>query len=231
MYFRRYKKVVAMLILAVLIMIPIGEVYAAYPVLRVGNRGNEVSKLQSELKTRGYFKYPSITGYYGHITQDAVIRFQRDNKLRVDGLAGPQTLGTLYKTVTANRGESTDRTSGDAFWLARIIHAEASGEPYTGKVAVGNVVLNRVKSKDFPNTIYNVIFEYYMGIPQFSPVADGSIYNTPSSECVRAAEEALNGSSPVGDATYFFNPDKAAGSWIVRNKQYIGRIGGHAFYR
>lgn len=231
MYFKRHKRVVAAFILAVLILLPVGQTYAANPVLRIGSRGAEVSKLQSELKTRGYFKYPRITGYYGYITQDAVIRFQRDNRLRIDGLAGPETFGTLYGATTASRGGSISRTSGDTYWLARIIHAEASGEPYTGKVAVGNVILNRVKSNEFPNTIYNVIFEYYMGIPQFSPVADGSIYNTPSSESIRAAEDALNGVRPVGDATYFFNPSKAAGTWIVRNKQYVGRIGDHAFYR
>lgn len=231
MYLKRHKKVVAIFILAILILMPLGEAYAAYPVLRVGNRGSEVSKLQSELKHRGYFKFPRITGYYGYITQDAVIRFQRDNRLRIDGIAGPETLGSLYNSGIASRGGSVSRTSGDAYWLARIIHAEASGEPYTGKVAVGNVILNRVKSNEFPNTIYNVIFEYYMGIPQFSPVADGSIYNTPNSECIRAAQDALNGVRPVGDATYFFNPSKAAGTWIVRNKQYIGRIGQHAFYR
>ncbi|NMA96337.1 MAG: cell wall hydrolase [Clostridiales bacterium] len=231
MYSKRHKRVLAVFILAVLILTPIGQVYAAYPILRVGSRGSEVSKLQTELKVRGYFKYPSITGYYGYITQDAVIRFQRDNRLGVDGLAGPQTLGALYRTTTTDRGSSTGRISDEVFWLARVIHAEASGEPYNGKVAVGNVVLNRVRSNQFPNTIYNVIFEYYMGIPQFSPVADGSIYNTPSSECIRAAQDALNGSRPVGDATYFFNPSKAAGSWIVNNKQYVGKIGGHAFYR
>ncbi len=83
-------------------------------------------------------------------------------------------------------------------------------------MAVGNVILNRVNSKEFPNTIYNVIFEYYGSIPQFSPVADGTIYNTPSQESINAAKDAINGIRPVGNSTYFFNPNKAAGTWIVK---------------
>ncbi len=231
MSFKRHKRMVAIVILMILILIPVGQTYAAYPILKIGSRGDQVSRLQSELKNRGYFNYPRITGYYGYITQDAVIRFQRDNGLAIDGIAGPDTLGALYQSSTLSRGGSITRTSGDTYWLARIIHAEAAGEPYNGKVAVGSVILNRVSSPQFPNSVYNVIFEYYMGIPQFSPVADGTIYNTPSSECIRAAQDALNGIRPVGDATYFFNPSKAAGTWIVRNKQYVGTIGRHVFYR
>lgn len=133
----------------------------------------------------------------------------------------------------ASRGTSYNRSfnSDDIYWLARIIEAEAGGEPYKGKVAVGNVVINRVLSSSFPNTVYGVIFEYYGNIPQFSPVADGTIYNNPSQVSIQAAKDAANGARPVGDATYFFNPSKAAGTWIVRNKTYVTRIGGHVFYR
>lgn len=224
------KKVIAIFMLTILLLSPIEQAHAAYSTLRVGNRGQEVSSLQSALKNKGYFKYPKITGYYGYITQDAVMRFQRDNRLAVDGIAGAKTLGALYGS-TSNRGSTVNRKSGDVYWLAKIIHAEAAGEPYSGKVAVGNVILNRVNSSKFPNSIYNVIFEYYKGIPQFSPVADGTIYNTPSSESIRAAQDALNGVRPVGDATYFFNPNKAAGTWIIKNKQYVKKIGRHVFYR
>ena len=96
---------------------------------------------------------------------------------------------------------------------------------------MGNVILNRVNSSSFPNTIYGVIFEYYRGIPQFSPVADGSIYNTPSSESIRAAKDAYYGSRPVGNALYFFNPSKAEGKWIANTRKYVTTIGNHAFYR
>jgi len=88
-----------------------------------------------------------------------------------------------------------------------------------------------VDSKDFPNTIKGVIFEDYKGIPQFSPVASGTIYNEPSPQSVQAAKEALNNSNPVGDSTYFFNPDKASSTWIENNKTYVARIGDHVFYR
>ncbi len=199
--------------------------------LRLGSRGSEVSTLQQELKNRGYFTYPRITGYFGPITRDAVIRFQRDNGLLVDGIVGPQTRNALYGQTYVSRSSGNAYDRDNIFWLARIIHAEAAGEPYSGKVAVGSVVMNRVKSPNFPNTIYGVIFEYYKGIPQFSPVADGTIYNNPSAECLAAAQEAYWGARPLGNVLYFFNPAKSAGTWIVNNRTYVTRIGNHVFYR
>jgi N-acetylmuramoyl-L-alanine amidase len=213
-----------------------GNIGTGYVTLKFGMNGPAVSKLQNTLKEQGYF-YGSATGYYGKVTENAVIAFQKARGLRIDGIAGPQTQRALYgsQTVsnsTVSRGNTlSTQAKGDIYWLARIIHAEASGESYLGKVAVGNVILNRVKSSAFPNTVYGVIFEYYHGIPQFSPVEDGSIYNTPSSESYRAAEEAYSGSSPVGGALYFFNPAKSAGTWIVRTRAYVTTIGAHAFYR
>ncbi|SET62350.1 N-acetylmuramoyl-L-alanine amidase [Natronincola peptidivorans] len=118
----------------------------------------------------------------------------------------------------------------DIYWLSRIIHAEAQGEPYQGKVAVGNVVLNRVRSSKFPNTIYGVIFDRQEGFIQFSPVIDGTIYNTPNRDSIQAATEALNGVRPVGDALYFLNPRKATNFWIVGNRKYMLTIGDHDFY-
>lgn len=201
--------------------------------LKFGSRGNDVAELQQALQDKGYYNY-TVDGIYGKITERAVINFQIDHKIRIDGITGPQTHAKLYgSTTTTSRGTTYGRSfnADDIYWLARIIEAEAGGEPYNGKVAVGNVVLNRVASKSFPNTIYNVIFEYYGNIPQFSPVADGTIYNTPSQQSIQAAKDAVNGVRPVGDSTYFFNPSKAAGTWIVRNKTYVMRIGGHVFYR
>lgn len=200
--------------------------------LQFGYRGEDVLKLQKALNQKGYYNY-NVDGIYGKITEKAVINFQIDHHIRIDGITGPETQRTLYDNSTASRGGSTTRNynSGEVYWLARIIEAEAGGESYQGKVAVGNVILNRVNSKDFPNTIYNVIFEYYGNIPQFSPVADGTIYNTPSEESINAAKDALNGVRPVGNSTYFFNPNKAAGTWIVKNKSYVSRIGEHVFYQ
>jgi len=196
--------------------------------LKYGMSGSDVAALQQKLKDNGFF-YGTCTGYYGNITRDAVIRLQRDWGLSVDGIAGPATLGALNGTTTANRGATLDRDS--LYWLGRIVYAEAGAEPYKGQVAVANVILNRVRSSKFPDTVYGVIFEYYKGIPQFSPVADGTIYNTPSKTAMKAAQDAANGYAPVGDALYFFNPDKAVGSWIRNTRTYITTIGGHAFYR
>lgn len=225
----------AVLLILLFISVQVVGVMAAgesYRNLNIGSRGNDVVKLQTELKNRGMYN-SVVDGIYGRITRAAVVSFQKASGIAVDGIAGPQTQSTLYaKKVTVSRSASTrNYTNDDLYWLARIIHAEAGAEPYQGKVAVGNVVLNRVQSNSFPNTIYNVIFEYYHNIPQFSPVADGTIYNTPSQESIGAAKEALNGARPVGRSTYFFNPDKASGSWIVKNKAYVTKIGGHVFYQ
>ncbi|WP_352418931.1 cell wall hydrolase [Proteiniborus sp.] len=233
------KRIVASVLLLLLILLNITSVFAAgndsYVVLKFRSRGPEVSKLQQALNNKG-FSAGSVDGIFGPRTEKAVIAFQKANKIRIDGIAGKQTQSLLYgalASASVSRGTSVSRNSNttDLYWLSRIIQAEAGAEPYKGKVAVGNVILNRVASNSFPNTIKNVIFEYYKGIPQFSPVADGTIYNTPSEESIQAAKDALNGVKPVGNSTYFFNPDKAEGKWIVNNKTYVARIGEHVFYK
>lgn len=118
----------------------------------------------------------------------------------------------------------------ELFWLARIIHAESQGEPLDGKIAVGNVVLNRVRSADFPNTIYGVIFDQANGV-QFTPVANGSIYNTPNEESVAAAKLCLEGASTVPpNCLYFINASIASSLWVPQNRPYIKDIGNHQFY-
>ena len=99
-----------------------------------------------------------------------------------------------------------------------------------GKVAVGNVIMNRVNSKLFPNTVKGVVFDKQNGYIQFSPVIDGTIYNTPDAESIRAANEVLNGAKPVGDALYFLNPRKSTNFWIVNNRRHMTTIGLHDFY-
>ena len=117
----------------------------------------------------------------------------------------------------------------DLYWLARIISAEARGEPFTGQIAVGNVVLNRVRSSQFPNTVKGVIFDTKYGV-QFSPVSSGTIYNTPTASAVRAAKICLEGYSLSTRALYFYNPSIATSSWIGNNRPYIMTIGSHKFY-
>ena len=119
--------------------------------------------------------------------------------------------------------------SDSVYWLSRIINAESSGEPLFGKIAVGNVILNRVASSDFPDSIYDVIFDDNGGV-QFTPVANGTIYTTPSAESILAAKLCIDGASVVGNSLFFLNPSIATSSWITRNCAYIATIGNHQFY-
>ncbi len=132
-------------------------------------------------------------------------------------------------TVPAELVGYRSYTDDEIYWLSKIIHAESQGEPMNGKIAVGNVVLNRVKSKDYPNTIYGVIFDKKHGV-QFSPVLDGSIYQTPLGDSVIAAKRALAGENPVGSCLFFLNPKTAESKWILNNRQYYKTIVNHDFY-
>ena len=118
---------------------------------------------------------------------------------------------------------------GAVYWLSRIISAEARGESLRGKMAVGNVVLNRVRSKQFPNTIYGVIFDKKYGV-QFAPTANGTIYNTPTAESIIAAKMCLEGYSISNSALYFFNPRYTSGTWVKQNRDYLFTLGNHVFY-
>ncbi len=117
----------------------------------------------------------------------------------------------------------------DVYWLARIIEAEAGGESGEGKLAVANVVLNRVASGSYPDTIYDVIFDTKYGT-QFEPTSNGAIYNTPSEESIEAAKRALSGENNIGGALYFYNPSLVDAVWIRTNCTYIQTIGCHNFY-
>ena len=117
----------------------------------------------------------------------------------------------------------------DLYWLSRIISAEAKGEPLLGQIAVGNVVLNRVRHRDYPNTIYGVIFDRKHGT-QFSPVSFGTIYNPPTESAIVAAKICLEGYSVSDSALFFLNPRLATNNWIVKNRPYAFTIGNHDFY-
>lgn len=116
------------------------------------------------------------------------------------------------------------------YWLSRIISAESQGEPLTGKLGVGNVILNRVDHSEFPNTIYGVIFDDRWG-GQFEPVRNGTVYNTPTQESVTAAKLVLEGADVVGDSLYFLAPSLTNNHWIMSNRDYVATIGAHWFYR
>ena len=117
----------------------------------------------------------------------------------------------------------------DIYWLARIVYAESRGESDAGKLAVANVILNRVKHSQFPNTIYGVIFDRKYGV-QYTPTVNGAIYNTPNTASIMAAKRALHGENNVGGSLYFYNPRIAGTNWISRNRSYYTTIGNHAFY-
>ena len=119
--------------------------------------------------------------------------------------------------------------AGELYWLSRIIYAESGGESITGQIAVGNVILNRVKSSQFPDTVEGVIFDRKDAV-QFEPVGNGSIYQNPSAQSVEAAKRALDGENVIGSALYFYAPALSQGTWINANCTYQQTIGCHRFY-
>lgn len=187
-----------------------------------GSRGQEVINIQTRLKNWGYYD-GNIDGIYGYRTYQAVRRFQQKNGLKVDGIAGPETLAAIG-LPTGRAAAATTSASKDVNLLARIIHGEARGEPYTGKVAVGAVVLNRVRDSRFPNTIAGVIYQP----GAFDAVSDGQINLTPDSSSIKAARDALNGWDPTYGCIYYWNPATATSKWIW-SRPIITRIGKHVF--
>ena len=189
---------------------------------RYGSRGNEVKQIQTKLKNWGYYK-GSVDGIYGSKTVEAVKYFQRKNGLTADGIAGNKTLSAMG---IRNSGSSGATASNDSNLnlLSRLIYGEARGEPYVGQVAVGAVVLNRVKSSSFPNTIAGVIYQN----GAFDVVSDGQINLVQNSTAKKAAQDALNGWDPSYGAIYYFNPDTAKSKWIWSRPMTV-TIGKHRF--
>ncbi|MBE6800339.1 MAG: spore cortex-lytic enzyme [Ruminococcaceae bacterium] len=191
---------------------------------KVGSRGDEVRRIQNKLKSLGFFN-GSVDGIYGSKTQSAVKRFQKSVGITADGIAGPKTL--LYLGLGSSSGGSTGGySSSDVYLLAKVIAAEARGESYTGQVAVGAVVLNRVDSSSFPDTVSCVIYQ----AGAFSAVRDSNWSVSPDATSRKAAQDALNGWDPSGGALYYYNPAKTSNKWI-RTRPVITTIGRHVFCR
>ncbi len=186
-----------------------------------GSRGEEVRKIQQKLSQLGLYS-GSIDGVYGVKTEKAVIRFQQQNQLRVDGKAGSETL----KALGIYSGSGVGQSTGDLDILARCVSAEARGEPYEGQVAVAAVILNRVKHPSFPNTISGVIYQPYA----FSSVLDGQINMTPTASAKKAARDAMNGWDPCYGSVYFFNPGKTSNAFM-HSLPVVRDIGNHRFAR
>ncbi len=199
-------------------------------VLRQGASGGEVKEVQRRLKMWGYYD-GEIDGIYGPTTVKAVKYFQEKNGLYADGIAGIKTFEALgmNDSVRVLQDEeqasySSDYTSSDLYLLAKCIYGEARGESYTGQVAVGAVILNRVASSQFPNTISGVIYQK----GAFTAVSDGQINLTPDSTALNAAQDALNGWDPTYGCLYYYNPATATSSWIF-SRQTVTTIGRHVF--
>lgn len=191
---------------------------------KYGSRGAEVTQIQTKLKRWGYYT-GNIDGIYGTQTLNAVKYFQRKNGLTVDGIAGKNTLEAMgiYNSSSTSSGSSTSNSS-DVNLLARLIYGEARGESYTGQVAVGAVVLNRVRHSSFPNSISGVIYQS----GAFDAVSDGQINMTPNQTAINAARDALNGWDPSYGAIYYFNPATATNKWIW-SRPHTVTIGNHRF--
>jgi len=199
-------------------------------VLEVGSRGENVTKVQKRLIQYDYLD-GSADGRYGEDTRNAVRLFQRRNGLNVDGKVGPATAAALGVTLSSSGGGTKSSTSSSGKYissdhrlLAKLVYAEARGETYKGKVAVAAVVLNRVRSSSFPNTLSGVIYQK----SAFTSVSNGSINNTPDSSSIRAALDALNGWDPTGGCLYFYNPRGTSDKWI-RTRTIKTVIGNHSF--
>ena len=190
---------------------------------KYGSRGEEVRQIQTKLKRWGYYK-GNVDGIYGSQTVAAVKYFQRKNGLAQDGIAGPKTLAAMGIFSSSSSSGSSSNNSSDLNLLSRIIYGEARGEPYTGQVAVGAVVLNRVKSSSFPNTIAGVIYQS----GAFDAVSDGQINLEPDATAKKAAQDALNGWDPSYGAIYYFNPKTATNKWIWSRPMTV-TIGNHRF--
>ena len=208
------------LLFAVNILIITAAQRADAVVWKQGSTGETVRTIQTKLKNWGYYT-GAVDGIFGWRTAQAVKWFQQKNGLKADGIVGQQTLSALG--MAGASGGATAQSNTVAL-LAKIISAEARGEPYVGQVAIGAVILNRVEHPSFPNTIAGVIYQP----GAFSCLADGQVNKPVADSAYRAAKEALNGSDPSGGAIYYFNPATATNAWIW-SRPLIKIIGKHRF--
>ena len=202
------KRKAALMLVLVLTVCALLQSTALAAALRVGSRGEEVKQLQTKLKR---------WGYYG---------------LTVDGIVGSATAKALGLTLSGSSssgssgGSSSSSNSGNLYLLARLVYGEARGEPYKGQVAVAAVVLNRMKSSKFPNSMSGVIYQS----GAFSVVSDGQINLSPDETAIKAARDAMNGWDPTNGCLYYYNPAKTTNQWML-SKPVLLRIGNHSFFR
>lgn len=194
-------------------------------VLKQGSRGDSVKTVQQKLIRWGYLK-GSADGIFGAKTKAAVIAFQKKNVLTADGIIGTRTAQALGISLsgTTSSSSSSSASSTDLNLLARVVYGEARGEPYTGQVAVAAVVLNRVRSSSFPNSVAGVVYQS----GAFDCVSDGQINLTPNQSAYNAAKDALNGWDPTYGCLFYYNPRTATSKWMLSRTVKLS-IGNHAF--
>ena len=220
-YFRASVCVFLALIALAAVIIP---AFAAGGTLRYGDSGDDVKTLQKRLKQWGYYT-GTVDGVFGPKTLTAVKLFQKKNGLAADGIVGSGTLAALGMTLSGGASASnTTATTSNVYLLARLIYGEGRGEPYRGQVAIGAVVLNRVKSASFPNTISGVIYQS----GAFDAVSDGQINLAPDETAIKAARDALNGWDPTGGCLFYYNPRTATSKWML-SRPVLLQIGNHCF--
>lgn len=227
-------KIFIVALVNVLMIVMVFSSIPAEALSKVGSQGNEVTQIQTKLKNWGYYS-GSVDGIFGAGTKKAVISFQKKNGLTADGVAGKATLnamGIMGSSSGGSSGSSGSSSSGgyggysesEFNLLARIISAEARGEPYQGQVAVGAVILNRVSHPSFPNTLSGVIYQP----GAFSCIDDGGVNANVADSGYKAAKDAINGWDPSGGAIYYYNPVKSTNKWIF-SRPIITVIGAHRF--
>ena len=213
---------ILLLIAASLLAVGAGKVAAAGELLRYGSRGESVRQVQSRLNGLGYW-CGTADGIFGVNTRSAVRRFQSAKGLSVDGIVGPKTYSALGISPSSS-SSSGGYSSSDLYLLARCVYGESRVEPYVGQVAVAAVVLNRVKSAAFPNSISGVIYQPYA----FTCVSDGQLYLEPDQSAYNAARDAMNGWDPTNGCLYYYNPATATSAWIW-SRPIMLQIGRHNF--
>lgn len=195
---------------------------SSYTLSKLGSTGDEVKSIQRKLSSLGYYK-GSVDGIYGNQTKSAVTAFQRNCGITADGICGSQTL--LYLGLGgSSSNNSTSYSSSDVQLLAKVISAEARGESYEGQVAVGAVILNRVKHPSFPDSLSGVIYQQ----GAFSCVNDSNWYAPVADSAKRAATDALNGWDPSCGAIYYYNAKKTSDSFM-HSRPVVKVIGDHRF--
>ena len=218
-------RVLIVLLVNAMILLMLSRAGTAEALSKYGSRGSEVAQIQQRLNELGY-NAGKADGIFGSNTLNAVKAFQKDQGLAVDGIAGPNTLKALGLSGGSGSGGGSYNgfSESDVQLLASIISAESRGEPYTGQVAVGAVIMNRIAHPSFPNTLSGVIYQN----GAFSCLYDGGINAAVADSAYQAAREAINGSDPTGGAIYYYNPAKSTNQWIF-SRPVITVIGAHRF--